>query len=511
MGSRRKTRWHSTSTEVEKSRTEGRGSAHEGSYRQFFPRLSITSYDGDMRAAIFPIQLILLLPTLARLPAPGDRLDHRVGEVVDRYPGGELRRRYRTNRQGQKHGPFKEYAVDGTLLVEARYAKGELDGLEQRFFSSGEKHVVANWSAGLLNGRYDSFYENGRSERSSGYELGKLFGRHSESSADGEWILTAVYRDDLLNGSFEIADHGETLTAQVWKAGVLREIDGIEAFPRTSKALLEELATILAVPEEPEETDPIEGDRAAALRRLQAYRSLCNVPWEDMSLVPEWNELCNAAAEVCRRLGRLDHTPARPKDTDDELFSDARKGASKSNLAAGRSLCGSVDAYMYDSDASNIDRVGHRRWCLNPPMVRTGFGWARGFSAMWSRDVSGAGSSDVGAVLFPPPGYVPTQMFGKRHAWSITPASGALPEMDKIVVSVQPLGEYYLPEGEPLELDFLTVSREAHGSGPCLIFRPDLFDAQEGLAYRCRVSFDGGRTQAFDYIVEFVSDERLRL
>jgi len=464
-----------------------------------------------MRAAVLPIQLILFLPTLVELPSPGDSLPPMVGEVVHRYPGGELRRRYRTNREGQKHGPFKEYAVDGTLLVEARYAKGERDGLEQRFFRSGEKHVVANWSAGLLNGRYDRFYENGRSERSSGYKLGKLFGDHSQSSQDGEWLLTAVYRDDLLDGPFAIEDHGETLTAQVWKAGVLREIDGIQAFPRTSKALLEALAAILAVPEEPEDADPIEGDRAAALRRLQAYRSLCNVPWEEMSLVPEWNDLCNAAAEVCRRLGRLDHTPKRPENTDDELFSDARKGASNSNLAAGRSLSGSVDAYMYDSDPDNIDLVGHRRWCLNPRMVRTGFGWARGFSAMWSRDVSGSGSSEVGAVFFPPPGYVPTQMFGKRHAWSITPARGALPEVDKIVVSVQLLGEYYLPEGEPLEIDFLTISRGAYGSGPCLIFRPDLFDAQEGLAYRCRVSLDGGRTQEFDYIVEFVSDERLGL
>ena len=60
-------------------------------------------------------------------------------------------------------------------------------------------------------------------------------------------------------------------------------------------------------------------------------------------------------------------------------------------------------------------------------------------------------------------------------------------------------------------------SEEAAGNGAELtLSREDgtntiLFDAQEGLAYRCRVSFDGGRTQAFDYIVEFVSDERLRL
>jgi hypothetical protein len=130
---------------------------------------------------------------------------------------------------------------------------------------------------------------------------------------------------------------------------------------------------------------------------------------------------------------------------------------------------------------------------------------------MWSRDVSGVGSSESDAVFFPAPGYVPTQMFGNRHAWSITPADGAIPDEKEIVVSVQLLGDYYLPEGEPLKIAYLTVSREAYGGGPCLIFRPDRFDAKEGLAYRCRVSFDGGRTQEFDYIVEFVSDERLRL
>ena len=45
---------------------------------------------------------------------------------------------------------------------------------------------------------------------------------------------------------------------------------------------------------------------------------------------------------------------------------------------------------MNDGDDYNIDRVGHRRWILNPPMEKTGFGWVYGshgtYAAMYAFD-----------------------------------------------------------------------------------------------------------------------------
>ena len=61
-----------------------------------------------------PLLSLLLLTQL--LPS-GRSPSHFVDEVVDYYPGGELQRRYHINAEGQKHGAYMEYAVDGMLRL----------------------------------------------------------------------------------------------------------------------------------------------------------------------------------------------------------------------------------------------------------------------------------------------------------------------------------------------------------------------------------------------------------
>jgi len=466
----------------------------------------------SMRTLLLFSLALLLIP---RVSSPQDLID---GEVTELYPSGEVHIQYSVNEEGQKHGAFVEYAEDGTALVKARYAKDKLDGREQRFFAGGKRHIVATWKSGELNGRYEIFYRNGKREISTGYKRGLQAGKYTESSEDGKWVLTANHKAGQLDGALKVRDNGKTLSEQKWKAGVPIEIDGIEPFPRAEISLLGELAGVWGAPAPAEvpklvgeltEEERVAAQRAQALRRLQAYRALCEVPYKGMSLEPKWNALCDAASEICRRLGRITHTPERPADTGDELYKDGVLGAGKSNLAMGGSLPSSVDMYMDDSDASNIDRIGHRRWCVNPTMQRTGFGVSGRFSAMWSMDNSGRGVRGKRAVMFPPEGFVPTQMFGAHYAWSITPLAGALPKEEKIQVTMQPLGRHYLPEGEPLKIDYLHVDNGGYGAGPCLIFRPEGLVMEVGRAYRCQVSLDNGGSVAFDYFVEFASDERL--
>src|SRR5438045_1192356 len=89
----------------------------------------------------------------------------------------------------------------------------------------------------------------------------------------------------------------------------------------------------------------------------------------------------NATVETAgARLGRLDHDPRNPGLPEDQ-YQLARKAAGSSNLGwfgkgQSDSLALSVDMFMDDSDETNIDRVGHRRWCLNPAMKKVGFGQA---------------------------------------------------------------------------------------------------------------------------------------
>lgn len=458
--------------------------------------------------------LCLLLLGLVRFGFSEGLGDEPVdGVVTETYLSGEVQRRYSVNEAGQKHGPFEVFAKDGTVLVKANYKDDLLDGRELRYFPSGKRHMVVTWSRGVLSGRWERFFESGQRKISTSYKRGVQTGKFIQSSEDGKWVLTAKYKDGLLDGALKVKDNGRVTSSQTWKAGAVLAIDGVQPFPRGEAELVEQLAEVwgpgYSEAEGLSDEQVVDATRVMALRRLQTYRALCGLPFEDMELLPKWNDLCDAAAEVCRRLGNITHTPERPADTDDKLYKDGKKGAGNSNLAMGSTLPTSVDQYMDDSDDSNIDRIGHRRWCLNPTMGRTGFGVSGRFSAMWSMDKSGKAPRDVDDVFFPPAGYVPVQMFGSHYAWNITPLGGSLPKEEDVEITIQPLGDFYQPAGKPLEIDYLHIDRGGFGAGATLIFRPAGLAVTAGRAYRCQVSLDGGKSVEYDQFIEFISDPRL--
>ena len=88
----------------------------------------------------------------------------------------------------------------------------------------------------------------------------------------------------------------------------------------------------------------------------------------------------------------MDHHPSRPADMQEDFFNKGRyEGTEKSNLGQGHTNLSHdiINGWMYDGSESNIDRVGHRRWCLNPAMTQTGFGYAGTYSAMYVFDEQG--------------------------------------------------------------------------------------------------------------------------
>lgn len=447
-------------------------------------------------------------------------------EVETRWPDGSLKERYEVDEAGVKdgkyvrhhegggvaveasyrggklQGKFFERDEDGALILEAVYDRGERSGY-WRTYEDGVRTLSATYRKGVLDGRWES-EEPDRSHRiRANYWQGVLDGRYTESRPEERWERSATYKKGVLHGAAKIKVGNKVVSRRKWERGFLAELDGRAPFPRRLSELRAELAEARVVGEgDPE--DPIAEDRQFALMRLKTYRALCGLPWRGITLVEEWNDLCDAAGEVCEANGELDHTPEQPAGFDDERFAQGYEGASHSNLANG-GLARSVDMYMDDSDPSNIDRVGHRRWCLNPTMGKTGFGASGSWAAMWSMDGSGPQVRGVDAVLYPPPGYLPLDLFGPRHAWSIQLVKGKAPKgKEDIEVEVVRLDEYFQPRGEPLELDWKDINHDGYGGSPCLIFRPVDLQYRPGLRYGVRVSFDGGKTLAFDYLVEFV-------
>ena len=111
----------------------------------------------------------------------------------------------------------------------------------------------------------------------------------------------------------------------------------------------------------------------AALDRLNALRRIAGMP--AARLDKDWCESSQYGAVILGRLGTLSHTPERPSDMDKSFYDKAYSATHSSNLYAGRTLFTAVDGWMDDSDASNVDRLGHRRWQLSPALNKVGFGY----------------------------------------------------------------------------------------------------------------------------------------
>lgn len=442
------------------------------------------------------------------------------------HPGGQVHERFEVDEDGQRDGSYTRYRADGSVEATAAYRAGKLHGVYEEFTPEGARTIEAKYTKGERNGYWREWVGDVKTLDAS-YRRGVLQGRWIEVSPDGVFVTKAKYSRGVLDGAFEESRpeeewtragkyskgkiHGKvtisvgrkTVSRRKWDQGHMVELDGFVPYPVRLDALSKELQRAGA-PAAHDPSDPKGEQREGALARLKAYRALCGVPWEHLKLDPELNDLCDAASEVCRANGELSHDPKRPAAMPEARFRQGKKGAGNSNLAGGGTLIGSVDSYMDDSDPSNIDRVGHRRWCLNLKLGVTAFGSDGRYSAMWAVDSSGPATGAPSHIFYPPPGYVPVDMFGPRRAWSLMFTSGAAPALESIVIEIVELDEVHQPFGDPLELDWTSISTTGVGGGPCFVFRPKGLAVEPGVRYRLRLSENGGKSWDHEHLVEFV-------
>ncbi|HEX3997713.1 MAG TPA: hypothetical protein VHX65_04085 [Pirellulales bacterium] len=307
--------------------------------------------------------------------------------------------------------------------------------------------------------------------------------------------------------------------------GAALALEGVPSYPRTLDDLRRGLQAIYTTvpppfapaasnaaasqPKSAATIDPAaDADAVAAVRRLNAYRFVCGLP-ANVTLDAEQTYYAQAGAKLLKAVGKLDHTPANPGLPEAE-YKDGYNGTSHSNIYQGSPntpLASTVDAYMNDSDPSNIDRVGHRRWCLNPAMQTTGFGKYEGFSAMWSFDNRrpNAGAWDI--VAYPARGYMPVEYFSPDHAWSLIWNSAHVKLVAKDAeISIRRLDDALHP-GEHLELAYKNVETSGFGGGPAVIFKPKSLDMTPGRRYGVELkgaTDPAGKPLAIRYLVEFV-------
>lgn len=268
------------------------------------------------------------------------------------------------------------------------------------------------------------------------------------------------------------------VTAKRPKAEIEKTLKMIEAKARAS------MPTTRAPKAEKQEVPPPTSSEIAKARielaRLNGYRYLAGLPY-DVTLDDELNLTAKYGAELCKRHGTINHTPPKPPGMSDAAYKRGYEGTSKSNLhwtSSGAGLVNSVDAYMDDSDPSNIRTVGHRRWCLSPSMRKTGFGVIDGFSAMWVMDQSGS-TPDNAILCFPSAGFHPLNYLVPGTAWSVS-LNPERYRLTKNAVRVFELRNLAAVRNFPKDLKGLKeipltdvrLSTEGASIPQCLIFRP---------------------------------------
>ena len=164
---------------------------------------------------------------------------------------------------------------------------------------------------------------------------------------------------------------------------------------------------------------------------------------------------------------------------------------------------------MDDSDAPNIDRLGHRRWCLNPAMQKTGFGRAGEFTAMYVIDFSRKSVPDYDFVSWPTRGPMPVEYFKSSYAWSVSVNPRRYNKPGDVTAKVYATDEKGEKKGDALKLNYSHVDTEGFGVPNCIIFRPDKATIAAGRRYVVEIE---GLTTGKDkkaaplrYEVEFVS------
>ncbi len=232
-----------------------------------------------------------------------------------------------------------------------------------------------------------------------------------------------------------------------------------------------------------------------ATARLTALRKLAGLPGVTMDTA--LNENAQYGAVLMAILGEITHYPPKPSGVDDYFYEQGSEAAGSSNLFAGVNLTHSVDGFMDDTDVSNIDRVGHRRWQLNPVLSKVGFGYARNANSRFGQyvtekvhDASGA-YVDYDFVGWPASGNFPSgQLFFESNtAWSVSlnPGKYSAPSQSAITVTLTRnsdnrkwtfSGSSYSPSDSG---DYFTVNNKSYGINNCIIFRPSGITTYDGL------------------------------
>jgi hypothetical protein len=145
-------------------------------------------------------------------------------------------------------------------------------------------------------------------------------------------------------------------------------------------------------------------------------------------------------------------------------------------------------------------------------MGKTGFGANGNYAAMYAWDGSNKDVPDWDFVSYPARGYMPTQLFGAKQAWSVSlnRAKFQPPVEAQVKVTLKAADARLAPTGPELKLDYYHVDLGGFGSGPAIIFRPAAFALTEGafVVEIAGVKPKSGEAEPLRFVVHFFNVQK---
>ena len=256
-----------------------------------------------------------------------------------------------------------------------------------------------------------------------------------------------------------------------------------------------------------------------ALNMLNFSRFVAGVP-SDVVLDDNYIELAQTGS-LLNAVNGLSHTPEQPKGFPDDLYEKGWRGCSGSNLSAGHfSLAYNITTgWLNDGDVGNINRVGHRRWMLNPTMSATGFGSVDNYRSIY---VFGHDkNTNISDFVAWPAQNMPMDLINdifepSKYPWSISLGSDyqtADASSIKVTLRDKNSGKTWTFSEKTSDFDgnYFSVNGIGYGSmGSCIIFRPKTSEVKYAAGSKFEVSVTGlkdrfGRDKSLSYTVTFFS------
>ena len=212
----------------------------------------------------------------------------------------------------------------------------------------------------------------------------------------------------------------------------------------------------------------------------------------DITLSDDVNEsAAYGALALAMNNSGLTHYPSQPKDMSSIDYNKAYAATTSSNLSSAsgysekRIISVAVSGQIGDSDSSNIDTLGHRRWLLNPGVKTLGIGSANNnYNYYTDIRVFGDGIqsesvNDYDFIAWPSSGANLTDTFPKDTPWSVTLNPKVYYTPTDISVEVKSLRygtTWYFDNntgyGTSSVDNYFNIEKSGYGVANCIIFRP---------------------------------------